>query len=202
MPRRCPALVVLVGGCAAAGVASPSAAAAAVAVTAEGSLAPGRYTYPGFAPRIELEVGDGWQVAHLMPEFVDVARQDEGGFSAIMFQRPARIFGPPGGAPATTPDEAVELLRQNDGLEVSDPVAAEVGGLAGLEVDLIATAQDTQVFAGAQPLLGIGPDNDVRLAFFAVDGGVLSIGLVSPPGAMDAWSLIAQPVLDSIRIGD
>jgi len=36
----------------------------------------------------------------------------------------------------------------------------------------------------------------------AVDGGVLSIRLVAPPGEIGAWSLIAQPVLDSIRIGD
>jgi len=41
-----------------------------------------------------------------------------------------------------------------------------------------------------------GSDSEI-----AVDGGVLSIGLVAPPGEIGAWSLIAQPVLDSIRIG-
>ena len=193
------ALAPVLGACATADQASPRPSAAELA---EGPLDAGRYTYGAFTPRVELTVGDGWQNAHLVPEFFDVVQVRNSDFRAVMFHHPARIFGPPEGGSATTPQEAVALLRQNDGLEVSTPTPIEIGGRNGLQVDLIAANDDTQVLAGAQPLLGIGPTNDVRLAFFAVGDGVLVIGLVSPPGEMAAWALTAQPVLDSVTIGD
>jgi hypothetical protein len=193
------ALASALGACATGDQASPRPSARELA---EGPLDAGRYTYADFTPRIELTVGDGWQNAHLLPEFFDVAQVREGDFWAVMFHHPSRIFGPPEGGSATTPEEAVALLRQNDGLEVSTPTPLEIAGRHGLQVDLVAANDDTQVLAGAQPLLGIGPDNDVRLAFFAVEDGVLVIGLVSPPGEMGAWAMTARPVLASVTIGD
>jgi hypothetical protein len=185
------------GACAEADLPSPLPSARELA---EGPLEAGRYTYAGFTPRLEVVVGDGWQGLHLLPEFFDVGLETETGFSAVMFHHPSRIFGRPEGGSATTPEEAVALLRQNDGLEVSAPRPIEIDGREGLQVDLVAAADDTQVLAGTQPLLGIGPGNDVRLAFFSVSGGVLVIGLVSPPGGMDAWAETAQPVLESVTI--
>jgi hypothetical protein len=192
-------LATVLGACATGDLASPRRSAAELA---EGPLQAGRYAYAAFTPRVELTVGDGWQNAHRVPEFFDVVQVRDGDFWAVMFHHPARIFGPPEGGSATTPEEAIELLRENDGLELSTPTPIEIDGRNGLQVDLFAATEDTQVLAGAQPLLGIGPTNDVRLAFFAVEGGVLVIGLVSPPGEMAAWALTAQPVLDSVTIGD
>ena len=170
-------------------------------ITEEGmALAAGRYTYEAMSPQIEVTVPDGWQNAHLLPEFWDVARLSDGAYAAIAFMRPTRIIGTGSGSPAATPQDAVALLEQNPGLEVSEPQPVEVAGLSGLEVDLFAPHDDTQVLGGEQDLLGIGPGNDIRLAFLPEEDGVLVVGLITPTGEMDAFAAEAQPVLASISI--
>ena len=133
--------------------------------------------------------------------FFDIGRDTDTGFSAVMFIRPTRFMAPAEGSPAATPDEAIALLRLNDGLEVSVTRPVEIDGRSGVEVDIVASREDTQVLGGADGILGIGPTNDVRLAFFDAAGAVLVIGLTAQSGEMGEWAVTAQPVLESIHVG-
>jgi len=76
----------------------------------------------------------------------------------------------------------------------------EVDGYDGLGVDIAAAEEDTQVLAGERPLLGIGPTDDARLAFFAVEEGILVIGVISPAGRMAESAQMLEPLVDSIWI--
>jgi hypothetical protein len=192
----------LLAGCAgAAPSTSVTATTPPVNEVAVGQLAPGRYTYSGMTPRIEVSVPEGWQTVHLSPEFFDVARERADGFAAVMFFRPPLIIGPPGGAPADDPRDAIALLHQNDRLTVSMERSAYIGGMPGIQVDVSADREDSHILGGDEGLLGIGPEDDLTLTFLQVRDGVLVIGLICPAGQMDAWAMEARPVLASITIG-
>jgi hypothetical protein len=167
-----------------------------------GPLAAGTYSMASFTPRVEVTVpGQGWQAFHHEPRFWDVARETDQGALALMFQAPTLVYGPDGPAPATAPAQAVELLRTNPGVVAGEPVSIVVDGQSGLTIDLVTTAEDTQLLAGERGLLGMGPTTDVRLAFFEVDGALLAIGLVAPRGTLSSAAAEVQPLLDSVRIG-
>jgi hypothetical protein len=171
-----------------------------IAEIAAAPLGAGSFSFAALSPRIIVTVPRGWRSFHHEDRFWDVARQTDDGLVVVFFQRPTIVYGPPlGGSPAT-PQEAVELVAQNPGLTVSESNPMEVDGYAGLRVDLAAAQEDTQVLAAERPLLGIGPDVDVRLAFFSVEDGILVIGLISPKGKLEETVERLQPILDSIWI--
>ena len=117
---------------------------------------------------------------HLSPSFFDAGRDVEGVFSAVMLFRPALVVGPPGGLPAATPEDAVALLRQNDGLSIIDEQPVRMAGHDGIQVDVVAAHEETQVLGERGALLSIGPDTDLRLTFLPADGGILVIGVLRP----------------------
>ncbi|HET6745322.1 MAG TPA: hypothetical protein VFH90_05650 [Candidatus Limnocylindria bacterium] len=198
--RRIAAIATLLTltACAATPSASPTASAAEVA---NGPLEPGTYTASDFSPRIEVTVPERWENFHTDPRFWDIVRVTDDGPIVLLVQQPTIVFGPPEGGSATTPEEGMALLRQNSGLTVSEAEPIQIGGQDGLVVDIAATEEDTQVFAGERPLLGIGPTDSIRVALFAVDEGLLIIGFISPAGQMQAALNELQPMVDSIRIG-
>ena len=116
----------------------------------------------------------------LSPSFFDAGRDVEGVFSAVMLFRPAVVVGPPGGEPAASPEEAVALLRQNEGLSIISQQAVHLAGQDGIQVDVVATHEATQVLGERGALLSIDPDTDLRLTFLPADGGILVIGVLRP----------------------
>jgi hypothetical protein len=192
-------LVVVVGGCATA-PATPTLAPAME--TAIGPLQPGRYTYSGFTPRIEVEVsGEGWETFHRDPEFWDVARQTEDGVVALMFLDPPTIIGPDGPVPATTADQALATLRANDELTIADERTVEIDGREATQLTITVQQDDTHMLGSEGALLGIGPLDAVRLAFFDADDGVLVIGTVAQREGIEAADALLAPVIATVRIG-
>ena len=151
-------------------------------------------------PPLAVTVPKGWEALHLSPSFFDAGREVEGLFSAVMFFRPAVVVGAAGGEPAATPEEAVALLRQNDGLTVLHEKRVRMLGLDGIQIDLVAAHEDTQILGEGAALLGIGPDSDLRLTFLSAADGILVVGLLSPAGELEAWVRSSKPVVDSIRL--
>jgi hypothetical protein len=191
-------LVVVVGGCATA-PATPTPALPTE--TAIGPLEPGRYTYSGFSPRIEVEVsGEGWETFHREPEFWDVARHTEDGVVALMFLHPPTIIGPDGPVPATTADAALATLRANDELTIADERTVEIGGREARQLTITVQHDDTHMLGSVGALLGIGPEDAVRLAFFDADDGVLVIGIVAQRAALEAADALLAPVIATVRI--
>jgi hypothetical protein len=185
--------------------AAPSATASASTSTlrelAEGTLAAGRYTNSSEEPGLIIELPDGWQSFHHEPRFYDVARVDDDGTRVVGFMRPTRVFGPSDGGPADGPQQVIDLLEQNPGLDVGSPTPVSLAGLDGLAVDISAQTDDTPVVGDEQRvLLGIGPQDAIRLWIFEWDGAPLVVLLVAPPEGMDAWVDEARPVIESIRL--
>jgi hypothetical protein len=193
------AILVVVGGCATA-PATPTLAPAME--TAIGPLVPGRYTYSGFTPRIEVQVsGEGWETFHRDPEFWDVARQTDDGVVALMFLDPPTIIGPDGAVPATTAGAALATLRANDELTIEAERTVEIDGLEATELTITAQREDTHLLGSRGALLGIGPSDAVRLAFFDADGGVLLIGTVAQREALDRADALLGPLFETVRFG-
>jgi hypothetical protein len=194
------ALLVAIGfGCAAK---QPTNTPPGYVDVSEGGIGPGggTYSYAGVSPTIIVTVPRGWKNFHHEDRFWDVARETEHGLVALFFQRPTTVYGPPEGGRPNTPREAVDLVTQNPGLTVSEPEPITVDGYEGQRVDVSAAEEDTQILAAERPLLGIGPTDDLRLAFFAVEDGILVIGYISPAGRMAETAETLQPLLATVRI--
>jgi hypothetical protein len=192
-------LLAALAGCTTAPV-SPTPIPAAE--TAIGPLQSGRYTYSGFSPRIEVEVsGEGWETFHRDPEFWDVARQTEDGVVALMFLDPPTIIGPDGAVPATTAEAALATLRANDELTITDERTVEIDGREATQLTITVARDDTHMLGSEEALLGIGPSDAVRLAFFDAGDGVLVIGTVAQRASLDEADALLAPVIATVRIG-
>ena len=117
-----------------------------------------------------------------------------------MFCRPAVVLGPPLGLPAASPQQAVALLRQNEGLAIVDERPVEILGRWGIQVDIVASHADTPVLGEGGAFLGLGPDSDLRLLLLQADEGILAVGLLSPVGELERWVADAQPVVESVLL--
>ena len=143
----------------------------------------------------------GWQAFHHEDRFWDIIRVEGSSIRGLMFHAPTNVYGADGPEPATTAEQAVALLAAKPGATVSSPAEVVIDGKRGLSVDVSAAADDTELFGSQRPLLGIGPEEDVRLAFFGVEGQLLSIGTLAAHGELDAAADVVAPIVASIRIG-
>lgn len=179
----------------------PTRAAAEIAL---GDLAPGHYTHGPFSPRIEVEVpaeGD-WANYHLSANFFDVVIDTDDGPMGVMFLNPsAYLRAEDEEVNATTAEAALAVLEEHAGVTLSRPRQVQVGGLTGTQVDAEFSVENTHVMRVEDGLIGIGPTNDFRVAYFDTHDGVLVIALIAPAGTMAQAERLTQPVVDSIVIG-
>ena len=175
-------------------------------LTATGqALAAGRYTRAGFAPRISLELDGSWQAVQLGAGFFDVQqRVGSPDVIAVQFARPSAIFGAGAASePAPSAEAAVELIGANQGLSVLESSESRIGGRTGSQVTVEnagdAHARVMQVPAGA---LGIDPGRRLWIAFFDTPDGLLAIMVGGSVAMWDEALAAAEPVLESVRIGD
>ena len=183
---------------------TPGSSAAELTATGE-PLAAGHYTRTGFSPSITLELDGSWQAVQLAGGFFDV-QQDVGSpdVIAVRFAKPIGIFGAGSTSePAPSADEAVELLSANSGLSVLESSESRIGGLTGSQVTVEnagdAHAQVMQVPPGA---LGIDPGRRLWIAFFDTPDGLLAIMIGGSVARWDDALAAAEPVLESVRIGE
>lgn len=183
---------------------TPPADEAELAATGQ-ALPAGRYTRAGFAPRISLELDSSWQAVQLAAGFIDV-QQDVGrpDVIAVQFARPSAIFGADGASePTPSAEAAVELIGANQGLTVLESSESRIGGLTGSQVTVEnagdAHARVMQVPPGA---LGIDPGRRLWIAFIDTPDGLLAIMVGGSVAMWDEALDAAEPVLESIRIGE
>ena len=185
---------------------STTSGSAVAELTATGEPLPtGRYTRGGFAPSITLDLDGSWQAVQLAGGFFDV-QQEVGSpdVIAVQFARPIGIFGAGSSSePSPSAEEAVELLGANPGLRVIESSESRIGGLTGSQVTVEnagdAHAQVMQVPPGA---LGIDPGRRLWIAFFDTPDGLLAIMIGGSVARWDDALAAAEPVLESVRIGE
>jgi hypothetical protein len=171
-------------------------------------LVPGRYTRGGFVPTITFEVTvDGWHAEQLYSGFFDI-QQDVGSpdVIAVQFARPSSVFGEEGGGVAvTTADEAAQALRGHPSLALLDESESLMDGHRGvvLEVEHAgASAANVSVMMVPPGPLSIAPDRRLWVAFLDTDEGLLAVMVGGSVARWEEALSAAEPVLESVTIGD
>ena len=171
-----------------------------------GALTSGRYTRRGFEPRITFQVDGPWHSENAFHGFFDV-QQDVGSpdVIAVQFATPDQIYAAPDQpSPITTAEAASTALQHNTRLVTVESSSSRIGGLSGFQVtvenpaDKVGDAQVMHVSAGA---LSISPGRRLWCAFFDTPEGVLAILVGGSVARWDAALAAAEPVLESVTIG-
>ena len=181
---------------------TPVPDAAELVATGE-ALEPGRYTRTGFEPPITIELDPGWQAVQMGDGFFDVQqRVGTADVIAVQFARPSAMFGEDGAAEAETPEAAVEALRANPGLAVIETGESRIGGMDGAQVTVENTGE-ARASIMMVPLgpLGIDPGRRLWIAFFDEPDGLLAIMVGGSTATWDEALVTAEPVLESVRVG-
>jgi hypothetical protein len=170
-----------------------------VAWLEDGVLEPGTYWFNGFEPWLEVTIGEGWEVGHFHDDFFDLFHA--GDFPSIGFGRFETVKYRDGTTfPAVDAEAAVEALRSNPDLEVTDVGAASVAGLAGLTIDIRAKREQSPLFSTPDGDFKFDPEFVSRWHILDVSGGTIQVLVAARPGKLGAAIRTTQPVLDSVRI--
>ena len=212
--------IVVLAGCASTVQPTPSASASAppaaespVGASAAagpleirgGELEPGTYTHSGFEPRITFDVGEGWQGVQNTTGFFDVQQDpDTPDVIAVQFGNVDGVVGADGSTNEIgSAAEAVPIIRENTNFEIIGESPSQMSGLEGFTVEVEnAVGRDVPVLRVPAGPLAISPNRRLWVSFFDTPAGVLAV-LVG--GSVDRWDetlAIAEPVLESVRIGD
>jgi hypothetical protein len=198
------ALVVAAGCGATTTTAAPTAAAGAQEIRG-GALAPGTYSHSGFEPRITFDLEEGWQGVQNTNGFFDVQQDpDTPDVIAVQFGNVEAVFGDDGSAVEI--DEAADAapnIRENPGLNVLGESPSLMSGLEGFTVEIENAAEgDVQVLRVPAGPLAISPERRLWVSFFDTPNGVLAVMVGGSVARWEDSLAIAEPVLESVRIGD
>jgi hypothetical protein len=169
------------------------------------ALVPGRYTRASFEPRIEFELDEGWFVGTLGSGFFDVQQQQRTpDVIAVQF---ANVTGVVRGAgeptePGTA-DAVATAIAENPALTVLGQSDSRLGGLSGVTVEVENAGTAHASILDVPPgRLGIDPERRLWISVFDTPDGVLAVMV---GGSVDDWDhalAVAEPVLESVVIGD
>jgi hypothetical protein len=185
--------------------AGATASSAARDLPTAGPLEPGRYTRSGFEPPITFDIDDGWSVGSVAEGFFDVQqRSGTPEVVAVQFGRVDGVIGADGAVvqPGSA-EQAAGAIADNPAVEVLGQDASRLGGLEGhvveVENDGTAHAAILEVPAGR---LGVDPGRRLWIALFDTTDGVVAVMVGGSSGGWDEASALAEPVLESVAIGD
>ena len=176
---------------------------AELAATGE-PLPAGTYTRTGFEPPITFDLDGSWEAVQLFDGFFDVQQLiGTPDVIAVQFANVSGVFGADGATEPSDAADAVEIVAGNDALEVVETSASSIGGLDGSQITVensgAAHASVLQVPPGP---LGIDPGRRLWIAFFDTDAGVLAIMVGGSTERWDDALAAAEPVLESVVIGN
>ena len=170
---------------------------------------PGTYAAsPPFGIPFTIRIAEtGWFSGHADPEFVDLLRFDglavhEWPSQMVAFGELDHVRGRAGPVNVTgmTPRTALQLLADRADLDAGDIVAQSLIGLDGARADVHADANDTPLLGKGSVELRQGPQLDMRLVLLDGEGGMLMVGVLAPPGGVEAAWEHAQSILETVRL--
>jgi hypothetical protein len=170
-----------------------------------GGLAPGTYTHSGFEPRITFDVGEGWQGVQNANGFFDVQQDpDTPDVIAVQFGNVDGVVGEGGSTVEIgSAAEAVPIIRENPGITILGESPSLMSGLEGFTVEVENAADgDAPVLHVPAGPLAISPERRLWVSFFDTPDGVLAVLVGGSVARWDETLAIAEPVLESVRIGD
>lgn len=168
-------------------------------------LAPGRYTRAGFLPHVTFEVSGPWYAVQLFNGFFDIQQDvDTPDVIAVQFATPGAVYGERGAEIALTDlSTLVEAFEANNTLQVVESSASRMDGLDGYQVTIEnAGAGVAPVMSVPPGPLSILPGRRLWMAFFDTPDGVLAVMVGGSVATWEDALLTAEPVLESVTIGD
>ena len=166
---------------------------------------PGTYTNSGFEPRITFDIAEGWQGVQNASGFFDVQQDpDTPDVIAVQFGNVDGVVGEDGSTVEIgSAAEAVPIIRENPGLTVLGESPSLMSGLEGFTVEVENAADgDAPVLRVPAGPLAISPERRLWVSFFDTPNGVLAVLVGGSVARWDETLAIAEPVLESVRIGD
>jgi class 3 adenylate cyclase len=188
-------------------------------------LPPGSYELTRFRPRTAFDiVEEGWRATHDDPDAFELTRwRDESDFDGYLSAAHVQVVNqePCLGSETVLLDPSahalIEWLQANPHVETTSPLPVSISGYAGLAVDVTQAMPPPDICAGEEvpepmrdrvflfPLgetsFWIGPDERIRLTVVDVGDRPVTFLVGSlQPDRFDEVVVIAQPVLDSLRI--
>ena len=182
----------------------------------EQELRPGEYRSEEFEPSLSFKVGEGW--TNLPPEVYDSLRitrgQDIGemGFANLQgatFYKPTRTGTP---YALDVPEDIVGWLERHPYLETSEPEMVKVGGVKGVQLDLVVEnlPDDYSGMCGSDcvdifrlstgfPVV-LSEEGKVRLIVLEdVKGETVIVGFGGPATEFDEHTPESQKVIDTVK---
>jgi hypothetical protein len=168
-------------------------------------LAPGRYTRSGFQPPLTFELEEGWFAGTLASGFFDVQQdRDTPDVIAVQFGRVENVVGADGATvAATSAGVAAEAIAENPGLEVLGESESRMSGMTGANLEVENTSEShAGILDVSVGRLGIDPGRRLWISLFDTKDGVLAIMVGGSVAQWDRALRVAEPVLESVVIGE
>src|SRR5918997_6632549 len=125
----------------------------------EKALRPGQYRSEEFKPSVSFRVGKGWST--YTPEAPDVLRISYGELGEFGFTNIHEVYKPTTtGAPnvVEAPEDIVGWFRRHPYLETTEPEPATVGGVEGVQFDVVVEDVPESYRSVCLGIIGIGTD--------------------------------------------
>jgi hypothetical protein len=182
------------------------------------ALRPGTYRSEEFKPSLSFHVGKGWSISP--PEASDFLQINRGQTAGLSFANVQNVYKPTRtGTPnvVDAPKDMVGWFQQHPYLQTSKPEPVRVGGVKGLQFDVV-LGDLPQTYSGTCTTI-VGQPNCVDLVrlstggpIFLVEGdkaGVIDledlegetvgIGFFSPASEFEEFVPEAQKVIDTVK---
>jgi hypothetical protein len=182
------------------------------------ALRPGTYRSEEFKPSLSFRVGKGWSSTSL--EASDVLQIARGQTAGLGFGNVQEVYKPTKtGGPnvVDAPKDMVGWLQQHPYLQTSKPEPVTVGGVKGLQFEvvvgdrpqyyiptckyIVGTPNCVDLFrvSTGGPILLVEGDKVGVIVLKDVEGETVTIGFVSPASEFGEFAPEAQKVLDSVE---
>jgi hypothetical protein len=183
------------------------------------ALRPGTYRSEEFKPSLSFHVGKGWSSSPLL-EASDVLQIARGQTAVITFLNVQEVYKPTKtGGPnvVDAPEDMVGWLQQHPYLQTSKPEPVRVGGVKGLQFEVVVgdrpqyyipictsivgnpNCVDLFRLSTGGPILLVEGDKAGGIVLEDVGGETVTIGFVSPASEFGELAPEAQKVLDSVE---
>jgi hypothetical protein len=185
------------------------------------ALRPGTYRSEEFKPSLSFHVGKGWSSSPLeeASDFLEIARGQTAGLN---FTNVQEVYKPTKTGSANVvdaPKDMVGWLQQHPYLQTSKPEPVTVGGVKGLQFEVV-VGDLPQTYSGTctsivgnpncvdlvrlstgEPIFLVEGDKAGVIVLEDVEGETVTIGFVSPASEFGEFAPHAQKVVDSVKWG-
>ena len=182
------------------------------------ALRPGTYRSEEFKPSLSFHVGKGWSSSP--PEASDILEITRGQTTGMNFSNAQEVYKPTKTGSAIVvdaPEDMVGWLQQHPYLQTSNPEPVTVGGVKGLQFDVVVgdlpkgynptcssivdnpNCVDLFRLSTAEPIF-VAEGEKVRVTILEdVEGETVTIGFSSPASEFEEFVPEAQKVIDTVK---